>query len=199
MLSFNSSFNIFIFSNLPSSKLQFDEIISISSITFCKSCLYFSILYTKSPTSIFFSSCFKSKYFLALSDCSFNGSRFPSISVNISFILSKFSFVLSNFFSDSSFLVLYFTIPAASSKTFLLSSDLLLKIWSIFPCPIIEYPSFPIPVSINNSTTSLSLQGVLFIKYPVSPLLYIFLVIVTSVYSIGKAPSELSNIKDASA
>ena len=36
-------------------------------------------------------------------------------------------------------------------------------------------------------------------KYPVSPLLYIFLVIVTSVYSIGSEPSWLSNIKEASA
>ena len=100
----------------------------MSSLTFCKSLLYFSILYTKSPTSIFLSSCFKSKNFLALSDCCFNGSRFPSISVKISLILSKLSLVLSSFFSDSSFLVLYLTIPAASSKTFLLSSDLLLKI-----------------------------------------------------------------------
>ena len=81
----------------------------------------------------------------------------------MSLILSKFSFVRSSFFSDSCFLVLYFTIPAASSNIFLLSSDLLLNISSIFPCPIIEYPSFPIPVSINNSNTSFSLQGTLFI------------------------------------
>ena len=71
--------------------------------------------------------------------------------------------VFSSFFSDSTFLVLYLTIPAASSKICLLSSDLLLKISSILPCPIIEYPSFPIPVSINNSNTSFSLQGTLFI------------------------------------
>ena len=96
-------------------------------------------------------------------------------------------------------MVLYFTIPAASSNIFLLSSDLLLKISSILPCPIIEYPSFPIPVSINNSNTSFNLHGTLLMKYPVSPLLYIFLVTVTSVYSIGKAPSILSNTKEASA
>lgn len=46
---------------------------------------------------------------------------------------------------------------------------------------------------------SFSLHGTLLIKYPVSPLLYIFLVTITSVYSIGKAPSELSNTKEASA
>ena len=56
----------------------------------------------------------------------------------------------------------------------------LLNISSILPCPIIEYPSLPIPVSINSSSTSFSLHGVLFIKYPVSPLLYNFLVTVTS-------------------
>ncbi len=46
---------------------------------------------------------------------------------------------------------------------------------------------------------SFNLQGTLLIKYPVSPLRYIFLVTVTSVYSIGNAPSLFSNIKEASA
>ena len=36
-------------------------------------------------------------------------------------------------------------------------------------------------------------------KYPVSPLLYILLVTVTSVYSIGSPPSALSNTNDTSA
>ena len=67
---------------------------------------------------------------------------FASISDKISFILSKLSLVCSNFFSDSILRVLYFTIPAASSKIRRLSSDLLLKISSILPCPIIEYPVF---------------------------------------------------------
>ena len=44
-------------------------------------------------------------------------------------------------------IVLNLTIPAASSKSSRLSSGLPLKILSICPCPIIEYPSFPIPVS----------------------------------------------------
>ena len=116
------------------------------------------------PISIDFSSSRKSKNFLAFSDCSFSGSIFASISDKISFILSKFNFVCSNFFSDSFFLALYFTIPAASSNILRLSSDLLLKISSILPWPIIEYPSFPIPVSINNSNISFNLQGVLLIK-----------------------------------
>ena len=161
---FKSSLIIFIFSSFDSSKLQFSCIIEISWFAFSKSTLYFSILYTNKPTSISLSSAFKSTYFLAFSLWAFKGSRFPSISVKISFILRTFSLVRSNFFSDSSFLVLNLTIPAASSKTFLLSSDLLLKISSILPCPMIEYPSFPIPVSINSSSTSLSLHWTLFIK-----------------------------------
>ena len=96
------------------------------------------MLNRNSPISIPFNSSLKSKNFLAFSDCFFNGSIFASISAKISFILSKFNFVCSSFFSDSAFLTLYFTIPAASSKIALLSSDLLLKISSIFPCPIIE-------------------------------------------------------------
>ena len=155
---FNVSFAIFIFSNFPSSKLQLLSIISISATILSNPCLDFSILYIKRPTSIFFNSCLISKNFLALSDCSFKGSKLFSISVNISFILKRFNLVCSNFFSDSSFLVLNLTIPAASSNTFLLSSDLLLSISSIFPCPIIEYPSLPIPVSINNSKISFSLH-----------------------------------------
>ena len=163
MLDFNSSFRIFTLSNFPSSSLHCDCITSISCTICCKFSLYFSILYTNNPTSIFFNSSRKFKYFFAFSDCVCNGPKLPSISEIISFILRRFNFVCSNFFSASSFLLLYFTIPAASSNICLLSSDLLLNISSIFPCPIIEYPSFPIPVSINNSSTSFSLQGVLFI------------------------------------
>ena len=146
-----------------------------------------------------FNSSLKSKNCFALSACNLNGSIFASISDKISLILSKFSLVCSNFFSDSAFLVRYLTIPAASSKMRLLSSDLLLNISSILPCPIILYPSFPIPVSMNNSNISFNLHGVLLIKYPVSPLLYIFLVTVTSEYSIGNFPSVLSITIDTSA
>ena len=53
--------------------------------------------------------------------------------------------------SASALLFLYFTIPAASSKSCLLSSDLLLSISSILPWPMILYPSRPIPVSMNSS------------------------------------------------
>ena len=135
------------------------------SSTICSSfSLYVFMLYTNSPTSMLLSSSLKSKNFLALSACNFKGSNCPSISDKISFIRNRLSFVCSSFFSDSTLRVLYFTIPAASSNMCLLSSDLLLKISSILPCPIIEYPSFPIPVSINNSIISLSLHGVLFIK-----------------------------------
>ena len=162
ILFFNSSFSAFILSKFFCSSSHWLLYISSSFTISSKLCLYFSILYINKPISIFFNSSLKFKYFLAFSELIFNGSIFVSISDNMSFILSKFSFVLSNFFSASCFLVLYFTIPAASSNIFLLSSDLLLKISSILPCPIIEYPSFPIPVSINSSNTSFNLQGTLF-------------------------------------
>ena len=162
ILFFNSSLSAFILSKFFCSSSHWLLYISSSFTISSKLCLYFSILYINKPISIFFNSSLKFKYFLAFSELIFNGSIFVSISDNMSFILSKFSFVLSNFFSASCFLVLYFTIPAASSNIFLLSSDLLLKISSILPCPIIEYPSFPIPVSINSSNTSFNLQGTLF-------------------------------------
>ena len=160
---FNSSLSCFVLSIFVSSSSHWLLNIS-SSFTICvKLSLYFSILYMNNPISMFFSSSLKFKYFFAFSELCFNGSILLSISDNISFILSRFNFVRSNFFSASCFLVLYFTIPAASSNIFLLSSDLLLKISSIFPCPIIEYPSLPIPVSMNNSNTSFNLHGTLFI------------------------------------
>ena len=143
-----------------------------SSLTTCSNfSLYESMLYKNRPISMLFSSSLKSKNCFAFSACILSGSIFASISDKISLILNKLSLVCSSFFSDSPFLTLYFTIPAASSNICLLSSDLLLKISSIFPCPIIEYPSFPIPVSINNSRISFNLHGTLFMKYPLSPLL----------------------------
>ena len=96
------------------------------------------MLYKNNPISIPFNSSLKSKNFFAFSDCFFKGSIFTSISDKISFILKRFTFVCSSFFSESFFLTLYFTIPAASSNIARLSSDLLLNISSIFPCPIIE-------------------------------------------------------------
>ena len=169
--AFSSSFNCFTFSNFSFSSSYWFLNISSSFIISSNFVLYVSMLYINKPTSMPFNSSLKSKNFFAFSDWILSGSMFPSISVKMSFIRSKFNLVCSNFFSVSSFLVLYFTIPAASSKIRRLSSDLLLNISSILPCPIIEYPSFPIPVSINSSNISFNLQGVLFIKYPVSPLL----------------------------
>ena len=193
------SFKFWSTESLLSSSVFWEFITSISFINSSSFVLYVSILYRNSPISIDFSSSLKLKYFFAFSDWFFSGSIFASISDKISLILSRFSFVCSNFFSDSFFLALYFTIPAASSNIFLLSSDLLLKISSILPCPIIEYPSLPIPVSINSSSTSFNLHGVLFIKYPLSPFLKILLVTTTSPNSIGSFPSELSITIEASA
>ena len=104
------------------------------SSTICVSLLlYVSILYIKRPTSISLSSSWSSKYLLAFSDWILRGSNPASISDKISLILKRLSFVCSSFFSDSVFLALYLTIPAASSNIWRLSSDLLLRISSIFP------------------------------------------------------------------
>ena len=135
---FKSCFNSCISSSLLfSSRLWFSKISLFFSNSWSFSLNVF-IFNTNKPTSMFFNSSLKSKNFLAFSDCNLSGSIFASISDRISLILTRFSFVCSSFFSDSSLLVLYFTIPEASSNIFLLSSDLLLKISSIFPCPIIE-------------------------------------------------------------
>ena len=106
---FSSSFNALILSNFPSSWLHCSLYTSSSFTISSKLFLYFSILYKNNPISIDFNSSLKFKYFLAFSDWAFNGSILDSISAKISLILSKFSFVLSNFLSDSCFLVLYLT------------------------------------------------------------------------------------------
>ena len=104
--------------------------------------------------------------------------------------------MLLSFFSASSFLFLNLTIPAASSKSALRSSGLPLKIASILPCPIREYPSLPIPVSINKLVTSFNLHLLLLIKYSDSPDLKILLDTVTSLYSVASCSSLLSRVNE---
>lgn len=96
--SFNFCFKLFISSNLLFSSSFWVFNICVSSIIFANFSLYSFMLYTNSPISMFFNSSFRFKYFLAFSDCSFNGSIFCSISYIMSFILNRFSFVCSNFF-----------------------------------------------------------------------------------------------------
>ena len=91
-------------------------------------------------TSFTFISSDASRNILAFSQSSSKDGSLSSYVEIISFILIRFCSVLSSFFSASSFLVLYFTIPAASSNSFLLSSDFALKIASILPCPINGIP-----------------------------------------------------------
>ena len=136
--SLSSSFKSWILESLSFSRtncvLKISSLLTTSSIFF----LYSSILCIKRPISIVFNSSLNFKYSFAFSDCILVGSILTSISEIMSLILNKFNFDCSIFFSDSCFLTLYFTIPAASSKTCLLSSDLLLNISSILPCPTIE-------------------------------------------------------------
>ena len=61
-----------------------------------------------------------------------------------------------------------------------------------------EYASAPIPVSTNKSLISLSLQGVLFKKYSLSPFRYTRRPISISLYSMGSLPLLLWTIKDTS-
>ena len=120
-------------------------------------------------TSWTLSSSRNARYCFAFAACFSRGSTCFSISERISSILSRLCFSSSRFFCAAAFLLLYLTIPAASSKSSRLSSGFPLSILSICPCPIIEYPSLPIPVSNKSSWTSLSLQAVPFNRYSLSP------------------------------
>ena len=90
---------------------------------------------------------FNRRYSLAAWDCFSNGPTCFSSSLKISLTLTRLWRSSSSFFWAMAFLRLNFTMPAASSNSSLRSSGFPLKILSICPCPIMEYPSFPIPVS----------------------------------------------------
>src|SRR6056297_2013110 len=55
------------------------------------------------------------------------------------------------------------------------------------------------PVSINSSIMSLRRQGVLLIRYSLSPDRYSRRVMVSSLYSVGRMPLLLTNVRDTSA
>ncbi len=93
------------------------------------------------------SSSFFFKNSLAFSDCLSKGPICFSSSARISLTRRRFWRSSSSFFTDMFFRRLNLTIPAASSKSSLLSSGFPLRILSIWPWPMIEYPSFPMPVS----------------------------------------------------
>ena len=137
---------------------------------------FFSVMLISSSLYLSLSS----RYSFALVLSSRSPSILPSISPIISFTLSRLAFAEESFFSDSAFLLLYMTTPAASSNISRLLSGLLLTISAIFPWPIMEYPSTPMPVSIISSLISRSLQLLLLIRYSLSPERYILLVIATS-------------------
>ena len=89
-------------------------------------------------TSYSFSSSFFFKYKCAFSDWRSNGANWRSNSERMSLTRTRFSLSCSNFFCAVTFLRLYFTIPAASSKSSRRSSGFPLKIRSICPWPIME-------------------------------------------------------------
>ncbi len=89
-------------------------------------------------TSRFLSSSLYFKYFFAFSACFSRGPVCLPSSESTSSMRKRFCFSSSRFFSARVLRFLYFTIPAASSKSSLRSSGLPLNILSICPCPIIE-------------------------------------------------------------
>ena len=109
-----------------------------------------------------FSSVDSSRYTRALRLCSSSGFRRFVSSSRISSTRSRFSSVRCNFLSASSLRALNLTMPAASSNTCRRSSLLRERISSMRPCPMIEYPSLPMPVSRKRSTTSFKRQAVRF-------------------------------------
>ena len=115
------------------------SLLSISFKITSNSLLTLFKLFTIKETSFTFNSSASALYFIAFSFSSFKGPSLSSYVDIISLILIKLLSVLSNFFSASSFLALYLTIPAASSNNALLSSGFPLNIASIFPC-LSRYP-----------------------------------------------------------
>src|SRR5699024_7808027 len=79
------------------------------------------------------------------------------------------------------------------------SSGLASRICDNCPWPTMRCISLPIPESESNSCTSISLQVLPLISYSLAPSRNMRLVIDTSVYSIGNAPSELSIVNVTSA
>jgi len=79
-----------------------------------------------------------SRYCLAVWDCSSKGSSCNANSDIISWIRTRFFSVSSSFLAACSLRDLYLIMPATSSIITLRSSDLALRISSIFPCPIME-------------------------------------------------------------
>ena len=118
---------------------------SISSFTIVslfwsssRAVLSFSVSRRNAFTSSFFNSFLNARYFLAVSDCSLSGPTCFSSSLRMSLTRLRLSLSASSDFSAAALFFLNFTIPAASSKSSRLSSGLPLRIFSIWPCPMIE-------------------------------------------------------------
>ena len=89
--------------------------------------------------------------------------------------------------------------PAASSMNPRRSSGVARRIESSWPWPTITCISRPMPESESSSWTSSSRQELPLMAYSEPPLRNIVRLIVTSAYSIGSAPSELSMVSATSA
>ena len=122
----------------------------------------------------------RSLYFSASSASAWRGNNCCSNSSKISWTRSRFCSVRSSLRPASSFFDLIFAIPTASSKTARRSLESLLKIWSIFPWLIMEYPLTPSPVSNMMSRMSLRRTDLRLIAYTLSPERYSLRVSATS-------------------
>src|SRR5215207_631712 len=89
--------------------------------------------------------------------------------------------------------------PAASSMNPRRSSGVARSTWSSWPCPTMTCISRPSPESLSSSCTSSSRHCSPLMAYSLVPLRKSVREIVTSLYSIGSAPSELSIVRLTSA
>jgi hypothetical protein len=92
-----------------------------------------------------------------------------------------------------------FRMPAASSIKPRRSSGLACSTWSSWPCPTMTCISRPRPESLSSSCTSSRRHCSPLIAYSLPPLRNSVREIVTSLYSIGRAPSALSIVSSTSA
>src|SRR5665213_745367 len=110
-----------------------------------------------------------------------------------------FACIASSLRSAFSLRLRCFSTPAASSMKPRRSSGVACKTASSWPWPTMTCISRPMPESESNSWTSSNRQLWPLIEYSEPPVRNMIRLIVTSVYSTGRAPSVLSIVSDTSA
>jgi len=138
--SFSSfaSYSVPDFSNSALAAFNSESATLNASLNFSSSALNSSASVRNRLTSFFLSSSLSLRYSLAFSAWCSSGPTCFSSSASISLTRTRLLLSSSSFFCAAALRLLNFTIPAASSKSSLLSSGFPLKILSIWPCPIIE-------------------------------------------------------------